>query len=802
MERNAHRRLCRDDRQGEERMNDEAKTVKDASDSSSLSPDEPIQSKDDDLLARGRVVDVLSEHIMASDPTEAIVIAVNAPWGAGKSSFLNLLEARLVPNKTDKAKPKNEPVIIKFHAWNYRCILQIIWIIGRFTIMALFKIYRVLKALCDAGISFIQYVAEITFLPYENSETNSKDYPIVIRFNPWHYNSVEQLVRMFFDEIARGIGDSNSAGLGKKIGKLLNVAGEIASVYPIGTGSVLKSVGSMLQDEKMLSEIKTEIKNLLPKLNRRVIVFIDDIDRLETDALRILVRMIRLNADFPNVTYVLAFDRLVVEHLLEENLGNPDQEKGVRGRDYLDKIVQLSFALPEPEPESIINILLAMIDAALKPLKIRALDKHRWGNVFNSGFKNHFRTIRDIKRYSNGLRVRLAPISQDVDLVDFLAIELIRLFHPEIYHKIAQEKNMLAPEATDIRDEMQAEKIQNWLDEICGESSIGFRDHTKELLCSLFPELDSVYRNFTYGDSLRNEWRKECRVCSPETFYRFFSLAIPDGDISETEMTDFVNNLGNVYATSKTLRNALTSGKARRLLVRFQDYTDEIQTEQVAPLISVLFDLGDFLRFESQGMLDIEADRLIPWTIWACVCRLETQNEQFEILLKSIQEGSALYTVVQVVSLLEDKIKNPDDRMIIDHSQWEALRDAALCRIDVAYKDGSLWELKHLAYVLFRWLEWTNEKVVQDAVATRIDVEENLISFLERFVQFLHSEGDGDKVSRVHRKIEKNSLQKLLDLDVVTKRIKGIASGGGEQSSAASDLLSLIESKPEFPWDD
>jgi hypothetical protein len=53
-----------------------------------------------------------------------------------------------------------------------------------------------------------------------------------------------------------------------------------------------------------------------------------------------------LNADFSNVTYVLAFDRLVVEKYL-------DEENGIRGRDYLEKIIQVSFDIPEPEPETI-----------------------------------------------------------------------------------------------------------------------------------------------------------------------------------------------------------------------------------------------------------------------------------------------------------------------------------------------------------------------------------------------------------------------------------------------------------------
>ena len=106
--------------------------------SAALRSDEPIRTHAQDMLARTHLVEVLSRHILQTDTPEAVVIALNAPWGAGKSSFLNLLEQKLVP-------------------------------------------------------------------PAAVAETTAS-HPIVVRFNPWHYMSLEQLVGMFFAELERGIG--------------------------------------------------------------------------------------------------------------------------------------------------------------------------------------------------------------------------------------------------------------------------------------------------------------------------------------------------------------------------------------------------------------------------------------------------------------------------------------------------------------------------------------------------------------------------------------------------------------------
>lgn len=324
--------------------------------------------------------------------------------------------------------------------------------------------------------------------------------------------------------------------------------------------------------------------------------------------------MVRLNADFPNVTYVLAFDRLVVER-------NLDEENGVRGRDYLEKIIQVSFDIPEPEPETIHRILFAEMDVVLESLKTRPLDQHRWGNVFHSGFKEHFRTIRHIKRYANGLRLTLAPLAEEVDLVDFLAIELIRVFHPEVYLGIVQGKDMLAPNRLGFRDGVPAERLSEWTEALCAKASLS-----------------------------------------------------------------------------------------------------------------------------------------------------------------------------------EPKSEESEGRLITDHDRWAGLRDAAVVRIHAANENGELWKLDNLPYVLFRWLEWTTEDEVRIAVTTHVTEDDKLVAFVGHFVSESHSHTMGDKVSRVHRKISKQGLEALLDMDAATTRLKEVSSGGSEGAAAAHELLSLIKAKDE-PWD-
>jgi len=83
-----------------------------------------------------------------------------------------------------------------------------------------------------------------------------------------------------------------------------------------------------------LEEQKRELAGLLTRLPQPLLVVIDDIDRLTTEEILQVFQLVKANADFPRLIYLLLFEREVVAKAL-------NQISGDKGTEFLEKIIQV-----------------------------------------------------------------------------------------------------------------------------------------------------------------------------------------------------------------------------------------------------------------------------------------------------------------------------------------------------------------------------------------------------------------------------------------------------------------------------
>jgi predicted KAP-like P-loop ATPase len=143
---------------------------------------------------------------------------------------------------------------------------------------------------------------------------------------------------------------------------------------------------SLRPEAKDVVELKEKVSESIAEQQRRILIVIDDIDRLNPEEIRLLFRVVKAVADFPNVTYLLAFDQEAVSKALT------GETQIISGQSYLEKIIQVPFELPLPDEVALRNLLFEKLDAILQDTPEDLFDSDHWSDVYWEGIDHFIKT--------------------------------------------------------------------------------------------------------------------------------------------------------------------------------------------------------------------------------------------------------------------------------------------------------------------------------------------------------------------------------------------------------------------------
>jgi len=606
--------------------------------------------------------------------------------------------------------------------------------------------------------------------------------PIIVSYNPWWFSGHEDLVRAFFGQLRAKL--ENQREFPSEVRTRLADFAEALSDVPLPYFNWGKLVGRAIRPSpKDIERLKGDIAAALRAQPRRILVMIDDIDRLTSEEIRQVFRAVKSVGDFPNVTYLMAFDKRVVARSLGELQGGS-------GEDYLEKIVQIPFELPLVDRMAIRGLFFEKADVILAGIDPKSFDQTYWGNMFFEGIDKFLETPRDVVRFTNVLAVTLRAVIGEVNPVDFIAVESLRMFCPEVYDTIKNNHEMFSGHAPDNVLRPTREELNEFHALWCArlnESNPTQERPVRAIVQRLFPKLGAVWGNTHFGPESEAEWRRERRVCSSSVFPVYFSLAVPLGEISNSEMRGILADTENPeHFSSDLLRFAKeirADGKTRAsaLLDRLQDYTaHEIPPERIGPIVSVLLDVGDELTLpedKAPGFLDLGNDAQMSRIIWQLLKRLELA-ERFELLRRAFETGRAVYMIQHVLIVLGQQqglyggSAHPEQEWFVTREQLQALEGILLTKIRRAGQDGSLLRTPNLLHVLNFWREKGGHGEVRAWVADTVKDDRRLAEFLERFLSSSSSFQLGDAVGRRRDRLDPNWLTPYLDVEQIVDRVR------------------------------
>jgi predicted KAP-like P-loop ATPase len=364
------------------------------------------------------------------------------------------------------------------------------------------------------------------------------DEPIVVRFNPWWFSGRDDLLARFFAEFEAAIAKSRKASavdLAKRLKPLARAVSKISgfavdAVVP-GLGRYTEKIGSLLGTDPALPavDIKRALNAEMAKNLLRIFVLIDDIDRLLPSEMVDVFRFVRAIADLPNVTYLLAMDRTVVTRALSAQYGN-------FGNDYLEKIVQVSFDLPVPNDAVLSNLFLGRLNALLSAAPADLVDLRRWQTVYDGGVGTLLDTPRDVVRFLNALALTFPGIRDEVNPIDFVAIEALRIFQPVVYRGIQEHADkFLGTEALlQSSDDQHRARLREFHEAWLPKGDEGRA--VRQIVAALFPVVARAFAQSAGVNWDERVWRAGRRVCAVEYFHMYFRYSLGDEGLPRLEV--------------------------------------------------------------------------------------------------------------------------------------------------------------------------------------------------------------------------------------------------------------------------
>ncbi len=642
-----------------------------------------------------------------------------------------------------------------------------------------------------------------------------------VDFNPWQWGDSESIARALFSEIANNLGGEYSAdaaarasalrrygailtgaaaplkkasgstplissvllntsviAIASAIGFALPTVAKVAAVLAVvsvivsAIGTVLTHLGRDRTNEP-LDKVRRALENSLRGLSRPLVVFVDDIDRLEPEQIRMLLRQVKANANLPNIVFVLLFQPSIVERALDP-VADGD------GRAFLEKVVQTNFDLPAV-PTSVVHRIFGEELSALASAyatQENGFDPTRWGNVLVGCIQPRLRNLRDTRRLISSIALHL-PLHAtknafEVNIIDFFALETLRVFEPDLHEALFRERDLVLQSRRfdgDGRTDADRAAAERLLEALPEERRAWAKDTLKEL----FPALGWAFGGTRYGDGWYQKWLGAKRACSPRYFPCFFELQTTLGELSESGFVSFLSATDDRNRLIAAIADIESNGLLHSLAARCDESVDRLPVENAAVLLPAMYEIGQKLA-GTRDAGPFNSPWVSAWRATSWFLKRVPEDARGRLAIEALEQSEALSVASMLIHLNDpadcDEGKRDNFDPALNVATVEAMKTEWLRQIRVrATEPSRLIAEPDLISLLYRWRDYSGsldepQTWVEDAIRT----DESFAAMASRMMSRGTSYSFGDRVKTPHNTFNRETVENFIGIDTAKAR--------------------------------
>ncbi|WP_223619283.1 P-loop NTPase fold protein [Lysobacter sp. ESA13C] len=367
--------------------------------------------------------------------------------------------------------------------------------------------------------------------------TEKPDESVIVHFNPWLIGERDSLLRQFLHSVSAAINLEDHADDAKRVSKeLLNYAEVFdflkwlpgAEPWASIVKNLLKSAGKATggvadQKSRDIAAQKDKLEKVLAKFNKKIYVFVDDVDRLFPAEVFEMVRIIKAVGHLPNIGYIVAWDPEYIRLALK-SAAIPHAVS------YIDKIVQVRLPVPAISSSARLQLLndgIASLPAEATTPRFRNQEE-RLRALYFHGLRDLLEQPRDVTRVMNTLSVIEPALRGEVVFADILGLACLMVRAPRVYDALRRNPALFTPaNSSHTGDKKKNQEEHRKATELL-YATTGNPKAVRELMDHLFPA--NAQASGRFANRSAND--VEGHLAAPSRLNIALSMAIGSTDVS------------------------------------------------------------------------------------------------------------------------------------------------------------------------------------------------------------------------------------------------------------------------------
>lgn len=632
--------------------------------------DKPIESQKQDLLGRATFSKRLANAIYQYNADDGLVIGVFGKWGTGKTSILNMV------------------------------------------------------------------IDEINCLSMDSDRK-----PIIVKFSPWNYSNYDNLINLFFrmlkNQLALDKGEETAKKLGQALVDYSNALDALSIVPILGStlAAILKPI-AQAQGNRLLKDIdldttKNNLEIALRDANQKIIVFIDDIDRLTNPQIRDIFQLVKSVGNFPNIIYVLSMDRDVVCSALKE-------VHNINGSEYLEKIIQIPFEVPTLTKSKLQEIFFMKLDNTVKSISENITwDQNYWSEVFTNCIEPYISSFRDVNRVLNTFQFRCEFLYKEITLEDLLAITTIEVLEPKLYQWIGQNKDLFCETSLHSLSSFYRKK-DDYYKSICNELSKLAIDTDKAItfLSVIFP----IFANDIDSHKARyvsvNNARESMRITHEKRFDLYFLFNLSSIPVPRYLLNQFIKEMKEDELIS-TIVDINQAGNIEYFIDELRSLVASIPDKRLALLASViLMHQYNFSSIQVGGSFLLPISSKANYLVIDIISKIDNENERYKVVKMNLENADinqfgAVSQLINNIELSYNRLTGRGETgfQIINLEHLELIEKTYILKVNEIVSADSLVNIGQFYLVLYLWKSF-DEEGVRNFIGRLLENESGVLKFI------------------------------------------------------------------------